>query len=104
MKYEDEKTGVGILIVIWCMIGIPVIMCQQVREVPVTIIRTKPSMERKIPIGVHQTELFHSGLRWIWGKKKHLIISNFAHDFYLCTLKIQYLAVIQLSMFRLYAA
>ena len=30
--------------------------------------------------------------------------SNFAHDFYLCTLKIQYLAVIQLSMFRLYAA
>ena len=26
--------------------------------------------------------------------------SNFAHDFYLCTLKIQYLAVIQLSMFR----
>ena len=26
--------------------------------------------------------------------------SNFAHDFYLCTLKIQYLAVIQLSIFR----
>ena len=27
--------------------------------------------------------------------------SNFAHKFLLCTLKIQYLAVIQLSMFRL---
>ena len=31
-------------------------------------------------------------------------ISNFAHRFYLCTLKIQYLAVIQLSRFYTYAA
>ena len=30
--------------------------------------------------------------------------SNFAHVFCLCTLKIQYLAVIQLSKFRCYAA
>ena len=30
-------------------------------------------------------------------------ISNFAHIFYLCTLKIQYLAVIQLSKFHFYA-
>ena len=30
--------------------------------------------------------------------------SNFAHVFCLCTLKIQYLAVIQLSQFRCYAA
>ena len=30
--------------------------------------------------------------------------SNFAHIFCLCTLKIQYLAVIQLSKFRCYAA
>ncbi len=27
MKYEDERTGVGILIAIWCIIGISVIMC-----------------------------------------------------------------------------
>ena len=32
-----------------------------------------------------------------------LINSNFAHRFCLCTLKIQYLAVIQLSKFRCYA-
>ena len=32
------------------------------------------------------------------------IDSNFAHVFCLCTLKIQYLAVIQLSKFRCYAA
>ena len=30
--------------------------------------------------------------------------SNFAHKFYLCTLKIQYLAVIPLSMFSFYTA
>jgi hypothetical protein len=27
MKYEDERTGVGILIAFWCIIGISVIMC-----------------------------------------------------------------------------
>ena len=32
-----------------------------------------------------------------------LFYSNFAHIFCLCTLKIQYLAVIQLSKFRCYA-
>ena len=30
---------------------------------------------------------------------ENIINSNFAHKFYLCTLKIQYLASIQLSMF-----
>ena len=34
---------------------------------------------------------------------EYLINSNFAHIFCLCTLKIQYLAVIQLSKFRCYA-
>lgn len=34
---------------------------------------------------------------------KGIIYSNFAHIFCLCTLKIQYLAVIQLSKFRCYA-
>ena len=44
-----------------------------------------------------------------FSKKEHgpvfkVINSNFAHRFYLCTLKIQYLAVIQLSRFYTYAA
>ncbi len=45
------------------------------------------------------TDLKHEGEHYA-----KVINSNFAHVFCLCTLKIQYLAVIQLSKFRCYDA
>lgn len=47
---------------------------------------------------------FQRGEIWTLQKKQKLIDSNFAHRFCLCTLKIQYLAVIQLSKVCCYAA